>query len=392
MNTPTSTHQSEQTNITPENMTQQPNEETKKMQQPPQFDTHLWSALARNLTPYVPGEQPKHKNLVKLNTNENPFSPSPKVAQAILATLSNGDTLKLYPDPNSQQLVETIASYHGLENNQVFVGNGSDEVLAHIFAAFFTKDRPLLYPDISYSFYPVYSQLYGINAVKIPLRDDFSIHPDDYRQPCDGIIFANPNAPTGLLVDLPTIERFLVEHPSSTVVVDEAYIDFGGESAVSLINNHENLLVCQTTSKSRALAGMRVGMAMGNANLIEALNRVKNSFNSYPIDKLAQAAAVASFQDDAYFQEKNQTIMALRSNLVAELTTLGFETLDSAANFVFSTHPEHEAADIAAKLRESGIIVRHFQQDRIKNHLRITIGTAEQNQALLQKLKAVICE
>lgn len=357
----------------------------------PEFDDQHWSVLARNLTPYVPGEQPKHPDLVKLNTNEHPFPPSPKVAEAISATLSHqADVLKRYPDPESVALRQTIADYHGLELNQVFVGNGSDEVLAHVFAAFFKKDRPLLYPDITYSFYPVYSQLFGVHAVKIPLRDDFTIHPDDYRQPCGGIIFANPNAPTGLLLDLDTIEKLLDEHRMATVVVDEAYIDFGGVSAISLIKKYDNLLVTQTTSKSRALAGLRVGMAFGNANLIEALNRVKNSFNSYPIDRLAQAGVAASYQDDDYFKTQCQTVILLREQLSSALVSRGFEVLPSAANFVFVTHPQHDAAAIASALREQGVIVRHFSHERITHHLRITIGAAEQQACLLACLDDVL--
>lgn len=353
----------------------------------PAFDDHLWSTLARNLTPYVPGEQPQHDNLVKLNTNEHPFAPSPQVAEAISSLLSDSaNILKRYPDPESVELRQVVADYHGLALNQVFVGNGSDEVLAHIFAAFFKKDRPLLHPDITYSFYPVYCELFGVEAVKIPLRDDFTIHPDDYRQPCDGIIFANPNAPTGVLLDLATIEKLIEEHPNSTIVVDEAYIDFGGESAITLINKYDNLLVSQTTSKSRALAGLRVGMAFGNANLIEALNRVKNSFNSYPIDRLAQAGAIASYQDDAYFQAQNKQVISLRHELTSGLKQRGFSVLPSAANFVMTTQPSKDAAELAKGLREEGVIVRHFSQERVKHYLRITVGTHEQHQRLFEVL------
>lgn len=353
----------------------------------PAFNDHLWSKLARNLTPYVPGEQPKHDSLVKLNTNEHPFAPSPKVAEAIRSVLvDSADILKRYPDPESVELRQTIADYHGLQLNQVFVGNGSDEVLAHIFAAFFQKDRPLLYPDITYSFYPVYCELFGVHAVKIPLRDDFTIHPDDYRQPCDGIIFANPNAPTGILLDLETIEKLLTEHPNSTIVVDEAYIDFGGESAISLINKYDNLLVSQTTSKSRALAGLRVGMAFGNANLIEALNRVKNSFNSYPIDRLAQAGAMASYQDESYFKLQNEKVISLRQELVAGLEQRGFNVLPSSANFVMATHKDKAAEGIASALRTEGVIVRYFSHARIDNYLRITVGTQEQHLRLFEIL------
>lgn len=357
-------------------------------------DSHnpLWSALARNLTPYVPGEQPKASNLVKLNTNENPFSPSPKVAEAIQAVLKDGaNALRLYPDPDSSVLKSAIAERFSLNPEQVFVGNGSDEVLAHIFAAFFKKDRPLFYPDISYSFYPVYANLYGINAQKIPLNGDFEIDPDDYRAPCDGIIFANPNAPTGVFLPLEKIEKLLKEHSSATVVVDEAYIDFGGTSAVCLIEKYENLVVCQTTSKSRALAGLRVGYALAQPSMIEALERVKNSFNSYPIDRLAEAGAVASFNDDVYFTKQCQQIIALREGLVAGLEGLGFSVLPSCANFVLATHQSKPAKEIFTRLREQHIIVRYFDAPRINNHLRITVGTTEQNAALLAALGEV-CE
>lgn len=351
----------------------------------------LWSPLVRELVPYVPGEQPKLNNLIKLNTNESPFPPSPRVREAIIAALgTDGDALRLYPDPDASALKQTIAKYHGLETNQVFLGNGSDEVLAHVFMAFFKKEKPLLYPDITYSFYPVYSQLYEVETVQVPLDDNFQININDYNVPNGGIILANPNAPTGVLLGLDQIKQLLTNNPDSVVVIDEAYIDFGGVSAISLVNQFDNLVVCQTVSKSRALAGLRIGMVFAQAHLIEALERVKNSFNSYPLDRLAIVGGVASFEDEAYFQSTCQTLIGLREDLVGELSGLGFEVLPSTANFFFARHPQHQAVELAKGLREDGIIVRHFAKPRISEFLRITIGTAEQNQALVKRLKVML--
>ncbi|WP_019671712.1 histidinol-phosphate transaminase [Psychrobacter lutiphocae] len=360
-------------------------------------DTRLWSNRARNLNPYVPGEQPKHDNLCKLNTNENPFPPSPKVAEAIGKVLvDQAQALRLYPAPESDDLRQALADAYGLTVNQVFVGNGSDEVLALVFASFFMKERPLLAPDISYSFYPVYADTFGIELANIPLRDDFSIETNDYRQPCSGIIIANPNAPTGILLSLESIDKLASEHPNVVVVIDEAYIDFAKTeegapaSAVSLINKHDNLLVTQTFSKSRSLAGLRVGMAFGNPSLIEALTRMKNSFNSYPLDRLAQAGALGSVQDSAYFEQVCEQVIELREQLTAQLTELGFEVLPSQANFVFARPEQGNASEIAQQLREQGIIVRYFSQPRIDEYLRITVGTAEQNQRLITALQQLL--
>ncbi len=353
------------------------------------IDNRLWSNHVRHLTPYVPGEQPKHDKLCKLNTNENPFPPSPNVVRAIAQILSNqAHSLKLYPAPESDSLREALAETYHLQPNQVFVGNGSDEVLAHVFACFFIKDRPLLTPDIGYSFYPVYADTFGVDLVRIPLKSDFSIDVNDYRRPCGGIIFANPNAPTGMLLSLNDIEQVVKEHSNAVVVIDEAYIDFAPEnsSAVSLINRYDNLIVVQTFSKSRSLAGLRVGMAFANESLIEALNRYKNSFNSYPLDCLAQVGAIASLQDNAYFQENCQKIILLRNELVSGLQCLGFEVLPSQANFVFARPPKGNAEQIAQALREQGVIVRYFNKPRIHEFLRITIGTEEQNARLLEVL------
>lgn len=359
-------------------------------------DTRLWSNKARNLNPYVPGEQPKHNNLCKLNTNENPFPPSPKVAEAIATALNNqADQLRLYPTPESDDLKQALAEAYGLEANQVFVGNGSDEVLALVFASFFLKERPVLSPDISYSFYPVYAETFGIDLVTIPLSEDFSIEPNDYRQPCSGIIIANPNAPTGLLLPLEEIDKLSSEHPNAVIVIDEAYIDFAdheGASAVSLINKHDNLLVTQTFSKSRSLAGLRVGMAFGNASLIEALTRMKNSFNSYPLDRLAQAGALASVKDESYFNDTCRKVIKLREQLVSDLSDLGFSVLPSQANFVFARPQQGNASEVAQVLREQGIIVRYFDKPRVNEYLRITVGTAEHNQRLLQALKQIADE
>ncbi len=344
----------------------------------------FWSPFVKDLVPYVPGEQPKMSRLVKLNTNENPYGPSPRVLEAIRAEL--GDDLRLYPDPNGERLKQTVADYYGVQPAQVFVGNGSDEVLAHVFHALFQHGQPLLFPDISYSFYPVYCGLYGIPFEAVPLDAQFRIAVADYARPNGGIIFPNPNAPTGCLLPLAAIRQLLEDNGDSVVVVDEAYIDFGGESAISLVDEYPNLLVTQTLSKSRSLAGLRVGLAVGNAELIEALERVKNSFNSYPLDRLALAGAVAAFEDQDYFEQTCQTVVASREQLVVDLQDLGFEVLPSAANFVFARHPQRDAAELAAGLRERGVIVRHFKQERISQFLRITVGDAEQNMALQEAL------
>ncbi|WP_314885104.1 histidinol-phosphate transaminase [Psychrobacter immobilis] len=361
------------------------------------IDTRLWSSKARNLSPYVPGEQPQHENLCKLNTNENPFPPSPKVGEAIAKVLEQqADDLRLYPAPESDDLRAALAQLYDIDINQVFVGNGSDEVLALVFASFFLKERPVLAPDISYSFYPVYAQTFGIELVQIALEEDFSIDPDAYRQPCSGIIIANPNAPTGLLLSLADIRKLASEHSNSVIVIDEAYIDFARAadgssdaeiSAVSLINEFDNILVTQTFSKSRSLAGLRVGMAFGSASLIEALTRMKNSFNSYPLDKLAQVGATASVLDVEYFTQTCQQVINLRQSLTAELTALGFDVLPSHANFVFARPKDGNANAVANALREQGIIVRHFDKPRINEYLRITTGTAEQNNRLIDTLQ-----
>ncbi|MDO7195814.1 histidinol-phosphate transaminase [Acinetobacter pittii] len=348
----------------------------------------FWSPEVRELEPYVPGEQPKIQNLLKLNTNENPYPPSPKVVEAVQAVLTHqADALRLYPDPDATALKHAIAKQQNIEVSQVFVGNGSDEVLAHIFKAFFLQDEPILYPDITYSFYPVYSQFFGTKIKEIPLNDNFEIEVKDYVQPNGGVIITNPNAPTSIALGLAEIEQILKANPDRVVVIDEAYVDFGAESAVSLVNRYENLVVCQTTSKSRSLAGLRVGFAIAQSHLIAALEAVKNSFNSYPIDRFAIAAAVASFEDQTYFEEQCQKVISSREKLVDELTALGFKVLPSKANFIFASHPSHDAGQLAQQLREQGIIVRYFNKPRINQFLRITVGTDEQNMRLVQTLK-----
>ncbi|MGY2169801.1 histidinol-phosphate transaminase [Pseudomonas gingeri] len=344
----------------------------------------FWSKFVKDLVPYVPGEQPKLTRLVKLNTNENPYGPSPRALAAMKAEVN--DNLRLYPDPNGDLLKHAVAEYYGVQTNQVFLGNGSDEVLAHIFHGLFQQDKPLLFPDISYSFYPVYCGLYGIDFAALPLDEQFQIRVADYARPNGGIIFPNPNAPTGCLLALEAVEQILKASPDSVVVVDEAYIDFGGETAIGLIDRYPNLLVTQTLSKSRSLAGLRVGLAVGHPDLVEALERIKNSFNSYPLDRMAIAGAAAAFEDREYFQQTCNKVIESREWLVAQLQAKGFEVLPSAANFIFARHPQHDAAALAAKVREQGVIVRHFKQERIAQFLRITIGAPEQNQALIDAL------
>lgn len=350
--------------------------------------SQFWSDIVHRLTPYVPGEQPKLSKLLKLNTNECPYGPSPKVIAAVKAAA--GDDLRLYPDPKADRLKQAVASYYALSPDQVFVGNGSDEILAHTFYGLLKHKEPVLYPDVSYSFYPVYCKLYDIAAQTVPLREDFSINPADYARPNGGVILPNPNAPTGRALSLAEIEGLLRSNPDSVVVIDEAYIDFGGESAAPLVARYPNLLVIQTLSKSRALAGLRVGFALGDKALIEGLVRVKDSFNSYPLDRLAIDGAVAALEDQAYFEVIRDKVIASRENMAAGLRALGFQVLPSKANFLFVTHPDFAAEEIAAKLRADNIIVRHFKQPRIEQYLRISVGTDDDSERLLKSLRKII--
>ncbi|QPF83562.1 histidinol-phosphate transaminase [Bradyrhizobium genosp. L] len=349
--------------------------------------SRFWSPLVHTLSPYVPGEQPKRDGLIKLNTNENPYPPSPR---ALAAIASATERLRLYPDPHATALREAIAARTGVAPDEVFVGNGSDEVLAHTFQALLKHDAPLLFPDITYSFYPVYCRLYGVHHEVVPLDDAMQIQPADYRRPGSAILLCNPNAPTGVALPRAAIAALIAEHPDRLVIVDEAYVDFGAESAASLVKRHDNLLVIQTLSKSRALAGLRVGFAIGQRPLIDALERVKDSFNSYPLDGLAQAGAAAAIADDAWFTETRGRIIASREKLTESLTALGFDVLPSQANFVFARHPGHRGADLAAGLRERGVLVRHFQKPRIADFLRITVGTEDECSQLIALLRELL--
>jgi histidinol-phosphate aminotransferase len=350
--------------------------------------SRYWSAVVHGLTPYVPGEQPKLANLVKLNTNENPYGPSPRVLDAVRAEAA--DTLRLYPDPNSDRLRAGIAAYHGVTADQVFVGNGSDEVLGHAFMALLKHERPILFPDITYSFYPVYCGLYEIAHRTIPLTESFEIRVDDYLTPNGGVIFPNPNAPTGRLLALAEIERLLAGNPDSVVVIDEAYIDFGGESAVGLVARYPQLLVVRTLSKSHALAGLRVGYAIGQPHLIEALGRVKDSFNSYPLDRFAQAGALASIEDRAHFESLCAKVVATRTRLVAEMEATRLRGAALRCQFRLRPPSGARRRRTGRRLRERSIIVRHFRNPaRIAPFLRITVGTDAQCDALLAALKAI---
>jgi len=346
--------------------------------------SRYWSDVVGQLTPYVPGEQPRLEKLIKLNTNELPYPPSPRVLEAIASVPA--DALRRYPDPESTELRQAFADRNALKTGQVFVGNGSDEVLAHAFMALLKHDKPLLFPDITYSFYPVWCELYQVRWRTVPLTADYRVDPDDYRGDNGGIIIPNPNAPTGVLLELAAVRQLLEQNPESVVVIDEAYIDFGGQSATRLIPEFDNLLVVQTMSKSWALAGLRVGVAMGSEALVEGLQRVKNSFNSYPLDVLAQRAGLAALGDDAYFSQACRQVIASRDRLSSAMAALGFEVLPSAANFILARHPARAARELFAALRARGIVVRYFDRPRIDDHLRISIGTDEQCDELLAAL------
>lgn len=340
------------------------------------------------LDPYVAGEQPKDKRYIKLNTNENPFPPSPLVVER----LSDADlaALRLYPDPDSKSLVRAIANHYKVPETNVFVGNGSDEVLGLAFMAFFKQAKPLYFPEVTYSFYPSYCRLFDIQHTTFPLTEDWQITFDTLEGTPGGIIFPNPNAPTGRLLPLATIEALLQRFPEVVVVVDEAYIDFGGETAAPLTQRYANVLVVQTLSKSRSLAGMRVGFAIGNEELIEGLQRVKNSFNAYPLDQLATTAAVAAFEDQAYFEQCCSAIINSREWLTEQFLGLGFEVIPSYANFIFARHREQDAAAIAQGLRDRGILVRHFKRAKIDGFLRITIGSQADMQTLVEAMALVL--
>ena len=353
--------------------------------------SRFWSPVVQTLTPYIPGEQPQMQRLVKLNTNESPYGPSPKALAAIDEQVT--DDLRLYPDPEGTALKKAIADLHGLDPKQVFLGNGSDEVLAHVFLGLFKQSKPIQFPDITYSFYPVYCKLFGIEYEAVPLGPEFEIAVGDFKSPNGGIIFPNPNAPTGRAIPRADIETLLSRNAGSVVVIDEAYVDYGTESCIPLLRGNscpENLLVVHTLSKSRALAGLRVGFAVGHPALIEGLERVKNSFNSYPLGRLAQAGAIAAIQDQAHLESTSKKVIQTRERLVGELSALGFNTLPSTANFIFSRHPKHAGVKLYQALRDRGIIVRHFKSPRIEEFLRITIGTDIQTNELIAALREIL--
>jgi histidinol-phosphate aminotransferase len=352
-----------------------------------------WNERTKNIVPYTPGEQPKDKKFIKLNTNENPYPPSTKVIEAI-KTAANED-LRLYPDPSSDAFREAAAKRYNVKPQQVFAGNGSDEILAFAFAAFFEsgKDsKPVLFPDITYSFYPVYADLWNIPYKKIPLKEDFSINCEDYKTQSGGVIFPNPNAPTAIPVQIDDILKLAeyLEGQGRVLIVDEAYAAFGVQTAVPYINKHPNLLTVHTMSKQMSLAGLRFGYAIGNEELIEGLRRVKDSFNSYPIDRLALAGATAAISDCAYYDEINGKVIQTRERVVNELKNMGFTILPSAANFIFVKAPGISGADFFAKLREKGILVRHFNKERTTDYLRVSIGTDGEMNEFISVCKEII--
>lgn len=347
-----------------------------------------WNELTKRIKPYAAGEQPKDKKYIKLNTNENPYPPSLNVLKAINKA-ANSD-LRLYPDPDCDKLKEKLAQYYSLNKNQIFIGNGSDEVLAFSFLTFFSKEKEIVYPEISYSFYPVYANLYGIKARCTPLKQDFSICVEDFLKDNGGIIIANPNAPTGRILDINSIKTILDYNTENVVIIDEAYIDFGGKSAVKLIKAYPNLLVIQTFSKSRSLAGMRIGFALGQEDLINGLNRIKNSFNSYTVDRIAEAAAIAAIEDEQYFEYCLEKIIKTREWVVKRMTEIGFEVVPSKANFIFVTHKKIGAEILYHKLRNEGVLVRYFNKPKIDNYLRISIGSEKEMTMFLDKVIEII--
>ncbi|EST10402.1 histidinol-phosphate transaminase [Sporolactobacillus laevolacticus] len=348
----------------------------------------FWNELVQKLDPYVPGEQPKDKKYVKLNTNENPYPPSPKVVKAIKQAVN--EQLRLYPDPNADELRKTAAEHFQLDPEQIFVGNGSDEVLAFSFMSFFSAENPVAFADITYSFYKVYANLCSLSPKIIPLNEDFSLPVKAFCEPNGGVVIPNPNAPTGRGVSLSEVKEILEANKDHVVIIDEAYIDFGGESVIPFINDYPNLLVIRTLSKYSSLAGIRVGYALGQKELIDGLNRVKNSFNSYTIDRLALAGAKAAIDDDAYYQEMAKKIVTTREQTIERLQNIGFTVVPSQSNFIFASHTEVDAEVIFHELRDHGVLVRYFNQPRISNHLRITIGTDEEMDKLIDALKLIL--
>ena len=344
-----------------------------------------WEKNVRNVVPYTPGEQPNRPKMIKLNTNENPYPPAPGVAKALQGL--TGDSLRRYPDPAAGVLVRALAEHYGVPEQQVFVGVGSDDVLAMSFLTFFNSGKPILFPDITYSFYDVWADLFRIPYERQPLDENFQIRTEDYCKDCGGIVFPNPNAPTGIENNMEELEKIIAANPDVIVILDEAYIDFGGTSALSLVPKYDNLLVVQTFSKSRSLAGMRIGFAIGNEKLIKYLEDAKYSFNSYTMSAAALAAGAEAVRDDTYFQETLQKIIHTRERTKKELARLGFSYLDSKSNFIFATHPSCPAGELFEALKQADIYVRYFNKPRISNYLRISIGTDGEMDALIQFLE-----
>ncbi len=347
-----------------------------------------WQNNIRKVVPYVPGEQTNEKNIIKINTNECPYPPAPAVDAALKNM--NYESLRLYPKPTADPLVNSLANYYGVKPSQVFVGVGSDDVISMSFLTYFNSDKPILFPDITYSFYKVWADVYKIPYKEIPLDENFRINKEDYIKPNGGIIIPNPNAPTGIYESLDSIEYILKNNPDSVVIIDEAYIDFAGDSALKLVDKYDNLLVIQTFSKSRAMAGVRIGFAIGNETLIKYLNDVKFSINSYTMNTPSLIVGPLAVEDDKYFKDTVAKVVKTREWMKKELTALGFEFPDSASNFVFATHPKYDAVTIQKYLRDNNIMVRHFNQERIENYLRISVGTDYEAEMLIKTLKKMM--
>jgi histidinol-phosphate aminotransferase len=350
--------------------------------------SEFWNDKVKEIEPYVPGEQPKDKKYIKLNTNENPYPPADNVIEAMKNAVN--DDLKLYPDPTCSELIEEIAKYYSLNKDEVFIGNGSDEILAFSFMTFFSKEKQILFPDISYTFYKVYAELFNLDYKLVKLDDNYNIPLEELKFSNGGIIIPNPNAPTGKYIDIEQLRILIETNKDNVVIIDEAYIDFGGESMVKFIKEYDNLLVIQTLSKSRSLAGLRVGFALGHRDLIEGLNRIKNSINSYTIDRVALAGARAAINEQEYFKEITNKIINTRERTVKDLEALGFLILESKANFVFVQHNKVSGKYLYETLKDNGILVRYFNKDRIDNFLRITIGTDFEMNTLIEKLKLIL--
>lgn len=347
-----------------------------------------WTKNLRNIEPYVPGEQSKDKDIVKINANENPYPPSPKAAEVLKSFDTN--KLRFYPSANSTKLKEAIAKYYKVDVSNVFVGNGSDDVLAVAFQSFFNSEKPIVYPDLTYSFYPVWCSLFGIKYKNYPVGDDFKINPEDYKEKNGGVVIPNPNAPTSLGEGLDFVEKILNYNQDSVVIIDEAYVDFGGTSSIPLIDKYENLLVTGTFSKSRSLAGLRIGFAIGSKALIDVMEAVKNSYNSYTVDSLSIEMGAASIEDDEYFKSTCKKVIKTRERVTLELEKLGFDVLDSQTNFIFATHNKHNMKSLFEYLKTQKVFIRYFSLPRIENYVRITIGTNEEMDIFLEKTKEFI--